>query len=106
MLFMQLSGGTSLRDICNGLKSVAGNLNHLGMGMGMGPSKSTLSLFNWAKFRTTKGTVKLHTVLDHDSALPNYACLSDGKNHEINIARQQHFPKGSVVIVDRGCVDC
>ena len=29
-----------------------------------------LSLFDWAKFRRTKGAVKLHLLLDHDGYLP------------------------------------
>jgi hypothetical protein len=29
-----------------------------------------LSLFDWARFRRTKGAVKLHLVLDHDGYLP------------------------------------
>lgn len=32
-----------------------------------------LSLFPWAKFRRTKGAVKLHLLLDHDGYLPTYA---------------------------------
>jgi hypothetical protein len=29
-----------------------------------------LSVFDWARFRCTKGAVKLHLVLDHDGYLP------------------------------------
>lgn len=64
-----------------------------------------LSLFNWAKFRTRKGAVKLHAVLDYDTGLPSYAFLSDGKKHEINVARNTDFPAESVVVVDRAYVD-
>ena len=38
-----------------------------------------LSLFDWAKFRRTKGAVKLHLLLDHESYLPSYAVTTDGK---------------------------
>ena len=44
MLFMQVSGVNSLRDIANGLRSTTGNLNHLGSVKA--PSKSTLSYQN------------------------------------------------------------
>lgn len=64
-----------------------------------------LSLFDWAKFRTRKGAVKLHAVLDYDTGLPCYAFLSDGKKHEINVARNTDFPAESVVVVDRAYVD-
>lgn len=45
------------------------------------------SLFNWAKFRQTKGAVKLHLLLDHEGYLPVFAHITDGKVHEVNIAR-------------------
>lgn len=61
--------------------------------------------FDWAKFRTRKGAVKLHAVLDYDTGLPCYAFLSDGKKHEINVARNTDFPAESVVVVDRAYVD-
>ena len=32
-----------------------------------------MSLFPWAKFRRTKGTVKLRLLLDNDGYLPDYA---------------------------------
>ncbi|MBK7345004.1 MAG: IS4 family transposase [Saprospiraceae bacterium] len=63
------------------------------------------SLFDWAKFRTRKGAVKLHAVLDYDTGLPSYAFLSDGKKHEINVARNTDFPAESVIVVDRAYVD-
>ena len=44
MLFMQLSGATSLRDISNGLRSATGNLSHLGVKKA--PSKSSISYIN------------------------------------------------------------
>jgi len=156
MLFMQLSGVGSLRDISNGLRSATGNLNHLGVSQS--PSKSTLSyqnkhrefnvfmdlyfklldkyepslarrrkyarrlkrkifimdssiiplclsLFDWAKFRTTKGALKLHAVLDYDTGLPSYAYISDGKQHDVKIAKQLVFPRDSVLVVDRAYVD-
>jgi hypothetical protein len=63
------------------------------------------SLFDWAKFRTTKGAVKLHLLLDHEGYLPVFAHITEGKVHEINIARELSLPKGSIVVMDRGYVD-
>lgn len=63
------------------------------------------SIFDWAKFRKTKGAVKLHTLLDHDGYLPTYVYISEGKKHEVNVARTLKIPPGSVIVVDRGCVD-
>ena len=34
-----------------------------------------LSLFPWAAFRRTKGTIKLHLLLDHDGYLPLFAVI-------------------------------
>jgi hypothetical protein len=65
----------------------------------------SLSLFNWAKFRTTKGAIKLHAVLDYDTGLPNYAVISDGKKHDVKVAQETLFPAGSVLVADRAYVD-
>lgn len=64
-----------------------------------------LSLFDWAKFRTRKGALKLHAVLDYDTGLPAYAVMTDGKSHEINVARNTTFPAESVLVMDRAYVD-
>jgi IS4 transposase len=65
----------------------------------------SLSLFDWAKFRRTKGAVKLHLLLDHDGYLPSFAVITDGKTSDIKIARKMHFDPGTVLIMDRGYVD-
>ena len=64
-----------------------------------------LSLFDWAKYRTAKGAVKLHTVLDYDSCLPVYINMSDGKMNDDKAAQEIEFKKGSVVVIDRAYVD-
>src|SRR5712691_5637775 len=46
-----------------------------------------LSMYDWAKFRRTKGAVKLHLLLDHDGYLPSYAVITDGKKSDIAVAR-------------------
>jgi hypothetical protein len=64
-----------------------------------------LSLFPWAKFRRTKGAVKLHLLLDHDGYLPTYAYISNGKKHDVTIARRVPLSSGSIVAMDRGYND-
>jgi len=64
-----------------------------------------LSLFPWARYRRTKGAVKLHLLLDHDGYLPTFALISDGKKHDVTVARQLSFAPGSIVVVDRGYTD-
>jgi len=64
-----------------------------------------LSLFPWAKFRRTKGAVKLHLLLDHDGYLPTYAYISNGKKHGVTVARKVSLAPGSIVAIDRGYND-
>ena len=64
-----------------------------------------LSLFPWAKFRRTKGAIKLHLLLDHDGYLPTYAYISNGKRHDVTIARGVPLAPGSIVAMDRGYND-
>jgi len=63
------------------------------------------SLFDWARFRQTKGAVKLHLLLDHDGYLPVFAHITDGKVHEVKVAQAMNFPPGSIVAMDRGYID-
>ncbi len=65
----------------------------------------SLSLFDWAKFRTTKGAIKLHAVLSYDTGLPSYAYITEGRTHDVMVAKQAHFPADSVLVVDRAYVD-
>jgi hypothetical protein len=62
-------------------------------------------LFDWAKFRQTKGAVKLHLLLDHDGYLPVFAHITTGKVHEIKVAQAMTFPPGSIVAIDKGYID-
>jgi hypothetical protein len=153
MLFCQLGRAHSLREICGGLASVEGKLNHLGVGAS--PKRSTLAyanahrpsalfedvfqrllgrcqdlaprkkfrfknklmsmdatvidlcltMFDWAKFRQTKGAVKLHLLLDHDGYLPCFGVITEGKVHEIRVARSLRFAPGTILAMDRGYVD-
>ena len=64
-----------------------------------------MSVFDWAKFRRTKGAVKLHLLLDHDGHLPSYAVVTDGKKSDIRVAWGMKFAAGTVLVVDRGYND-
>jgi Transposase DDE domain/Domain of unknown function (DUF4372) len=64
-----------------------------------------LSLFPWARFRRTKGGVKLHTLLDHDGYLPAFVAISPAREHEVQRARSLRLPKGSIVVEDMGYAD-
>lgn len=63
------------------------------------------TLFDWAKFRRTKGAVKLHCLLDHDGYLPSVVVITEGKRHDVRVARTLRFDAGTIVVMDRGYVD-
>jgi putative transposase len=65
----------------------------------------TLSLFPWAKYQKNKGAAKLHVGLDADGYLPAFVDLTEGKEHEINHARELELPRGSYLVFDRGYTD-
>ena len=64
-----------------------------------------VTMFDWAHYQTTKGAVKLHLLLDHDGYLPTFALLTDGKTHEVRVAREVRLAPGSIIAIDRGYTD-
>jgi len=64
-----------------------------------------LSVFPWAKFRTTKGAVKLHVGLNHAGYLPEFVTLTEGRKHDVTVGRILNFPKGSIVAMDKAYND-
>jgi len=64
-----------------------------------------LSLFPWAKFRSTKAAVKLHTLLDLRGNIPSIIVISCGNLHDVNILDQLPFEVGAIYIMDRGYLD-
>ena len=64
-----------------------------------------MSVFDWAKYRRTKGAVKLHLMLDHDGLLPCYGVITDGKQHDVTVTRQWQFAPGTILVFDRGYTD-
>jgi hypothetical protein len=154
MLFCQLGRAHSLREICQGLASIEGKINHLGIGSV--PSKSTLayanehrpwelyqkvfeklyarcreiapkhgfrfknpllsidatvielcaSVFDWARYKRTKGAVKLHMILDHNGHLPSFCHISEARKYDVVVAREvMRFEPGTVIVFDRGYAD-
>lgn len=60
-----------------------------------------LSLFDWARYKTKKGAVKMHTLLDYDGHLPAYINITDGKTADNKGAQDIPLLKGSVIVADR-----
>jgi len=65
----------------------------------------SLKAFPWADYNRTKGGIKLHVVLNHADYLPEYACISEARRHEITYARTLELPPGSLVAMDRAFKD-
>ena len=64
-----------------------------------------LSLFPWAKFRRTKGAVKLHTLLNLHGNIPEFILISDGKLHDVNVLDYLVPVPGAYYVMDRGYLD-
>ncbi|MBO6795518.1 MAG: IS4 family transposase [Balneolaceae bacterium] len=60
-----------------------------------------LSLFDWAKYKTRKGAVKMHTLLDYDGNLPAYVTITDGKTADNKGAYDIPLLTNSVIVADR-----
>ena len=60
-----------------------------------------LSVFDWAKYKTAKGAVKMHTLLDFDGNLPVYVNITNGKTADNKGANDIPLVKGSVIVADR-----
>ena len=156
MMFCQLSGAESLREISDGLYSSIGKLNHLGVhaegrsslsyvnqhrdyhvyqdfyyglldhyrevltgarvnqiltGKKIFSLDSTtiglcLKLFDWARFRTTKGGIKLHTLLDNNTLMPSFIAVTEAAISDIKAARTLvDIPPNCVLAIDRGYYD-
>lgn len=60
-----------------------------------------LSVFDWATFRTKKGAVKMHTLLDYDGKLPVYVNITEGSVGDNKGAYDIPLEKGSVIVADR-----
>ena len=66
-----------------------------------------LSLYPWAKFRKRKGALKIHNLYDHSGCIPTFMAISDGKQHDVKVAKDLDLPlmADSIVSVDRAYID-
>ena len=153
MLYAQVKGCDSLRDIQNGFAAQSYKLYHLGLPL---VKRSTLadanqtrdyriyeklfykllerckditpkhkfkfknplytldatvidlclSTFDWAKFRTTKGAIKLHYQFNNIPQIPSFLVVTDAKQHEITVARSFfNIVADSIYCMDKGYID-
>jgi len=64
-----------------------------------------LSVFPWARFRKTKGAIKLHTLLDLRGDIPTFIWITDGKIHDVNVLDHLIPEAGSIYVMDRAYFD-
>ncbi len=66
-----------------------------------------LSAFPWAKFRKTKGAIKMHLQYDHSGALPSFMVVTDGKKSDVRVVKENAFPllPDSIVSIDKAYID-
>ena len=90
-LYLEDSFGIDLKDTVYALDSTTIDL--------------CLSLFPWARFRKSKGAIKLHTLLDLRGPIPSFINITDGKVADVNVLDILVLESGSVYIMDRGYLD-
>jgi transposase len=64
-----------------------------------------LSLFPWARFRTTKAAVKMHTLLDLRGNIPCFVHVSSGKMHDVNVLDRLVIEPAAFYVMDRAYID-
>lgn len=64
-----------------------------------------LALFDWAKFRTAKGGLKIHTVWDDQLGLPDMVNISEAKVHDRYGLENNVFAKNTIIVEDRAYFD-
>jgi hypothetical protein len=63
------------------------------------------SVFPWARFRSTKSGIKIHTLLDLRGNIPSFVSITDAKVHDVNILDELFPEPGSIYVMDRAYLD-
>ena len=64
-----------------------------------------LDVFWWATFRSTKAAIKIHTLLDCKTSIPEFVFISEGDVHDVNILDLLPIVKGSYYVMDKAYID-
>ena len=62
-------------------------------------------MFDWAKFRTAKGGIKVHTSFDDALQIPDLINITEAKTHDSKGLGQNIFPKNTKIVEDRAYFD-
>jgi len=64
-----------------------------------------MTLFPWARFKTTQHAVKLHTLLDLRGNIPTFIQITPARLHDVNILDHLAPEPGAFYVMDRGYLD-
>lgn len=64
-----------------------------------------LTMFDWAKFRTAKGGLKIHTCWDDSLQIPDLINITEAKTHDSKGLGQNIFQKNTIIVEDRAYFD-
>jgi len=62
-----------------------------------------ISQFHWATYKSTKGGIKLHTMIDLENKIPEKVIITKAKTHDIKgIRKRIKFQEDDIYVYDRG----
>jgi hypothetical protein len=64
-----------------------------------------LNVYWWATFRSTKAGIKIHTVLNSKTAIPEFIFISEADVHDVNILDKIPISKGNYYVMDKAYTD-
>jgi hypothetical protein len=64
-----------------------------------------LEVFLWATFRSTKSAIKIHTLLDLKTSIPEFIFITEGSVHDVNAMDFISVQKGSYYVMDKAYID-
>jgi len=64
-----------------------------------------LSMFPWAKFRKSKGAIKMHALMDLRGSIPTFVEITDGKHHDVKILDLIQTEPGAIYVMDMAYID-
>ncbi len=66
-----------------------------------------LSVFNWAKFSKTKGALKIHTLLNNRTTIPELLTITDRNTSDVSLIKKinLNIAPGSILVFDRAYID-
>jgi len=64
-----------------------------------------MSIFDWAKFRSTKSGIKLHTQIDIVTNIPTLVYITEAATHDVNALDVIDYEPLAGYILDRGYWD-